>query len=255
MTRRAKAISGKRGLARRAAPAFLLLEMSGPRLFFLLVGLIGVTAPRGFGGLLDELDAADRAKVLGGHQVLLQEEVQGKPWPRVRVYQLVQAAPEEVAAVFVDYNNSKTFVPDLLNSKISKKISPCVMEVDYEVEVPILADEAYTARNELKATGEDSYRISWNLVRALQTKDATGHLRIEPHDEDQAVICYTNLVTPGSAMAGILEKIAIGRMEKTVHSMVRQVEKQKSHNPADLAREVDALREALDSESAANAAP
>ena len=253
MTRRAKAISGKRGLARRAAPAFLLPEMSGLRLFFLLAALVYATAPRGLAGLLDELDAADRAKVLAGHQVLLQEKVAGKPWPRVRVYQLVHAMPEEVAAVFFDYNNSKTFVPDLLHSKISKKISPCVLEVDYEVEVPILADEAYTARNDLKTTEDGGYRVTWNLVRALQTKDATGHLRIEPHGEGEAVICYTNLVTPSSGMAGILEKLAIGRMEKTVRSMVHQVQNQKTQHPADLARQVEALREALAAESAEQA--
>ena len=88
MVRRAKVISGKRGLARLATPAFLLLEMSGFRLFFLLVAVIGATAAKGFAGLLDELDASDRAKVLAGHQVALQEEVEGKPWPRLRIYQL-----------------------------------------------------------------------------------------------------------------------------------------------------------------------
>lgn len=255
MVRGAKAISGKRGLARRAAPAFLLREMSGLRLFFLLVAVVCATAPRASAGLLDELDAADRAKVLAGRQVLLQEEVAGKPWPRVRVYQLVRGTPEEVAAVFFDYDNSKTFVPDLLHSKISKKISPCEMEVDYEVEVPILADEAYTARNRLEAVEGGGYRVSWNLVRALQTKDATGNLRVEPHGESEAVICYTNLVTPSSGMAGILEKIAIARMEKTVEAMVRQVQNQKAHHPKDLARQVEALREALASEAAGTADP
>lgn len=255
MARRAKVISGKRGLARRAAPAFLLPEMSGLRLFFLLAALVCATAPRGWAGLLDELDAADRAKVLAGQQVALQEEVEGKPWPRLRIYQLVKATPVEVAAVFFDYNNSKTFVPDLLHSKISKKISPCVMEVDYEVEVPILADEAYTARNDLKATEGGGFRVTWNLIRALQTKDATGHLRIEPHGEGEAVICYTNLVTPSSGMAGILKKIAIGRMEKTVHAMVIQVQSQKTKHPADLARQVETLREALAAESVSPVAP
>jgi len=35
------------------------------RLFFLLAALVCATAPRGLAGLLDELDAADRAKALG----------------------------------------------------------------------------------------------------------------------------------------------------------------------------------------------
>ena len=228
--------------------------MSGFRLFFLLVA-VGATAAKGFAGLLDELDASDRAKVLAGQQVALQEEVEGKPWPRLRIYQLVRASAEDVAAVFFDYNNSKTFVPDLLHSKISKKISPCVLEVDYEVDVPILADEAYTARNDLKTTEDGGYHVSWNLVRALQTKDATGHLRIDPRGEDESIICYTNLVTPSSGMAGILKKIGISRMKKTVEAMVHQVQNQKAKHPNDLARQVAALREAIASESAGAAAP
>ena len=208
--------------------------MSGSRLFFLLVALFWATAPSGLAGLLDELDAADRAKVLAGQQVLLEEEVAEKPWPRVRVYQLVRATPEEVAAVFFDYDNSKTFVPDLIHSKISKKISPCVLEVDYEVDVPILPDEAYTARNDLEVVEGGGYRVTWNLVRAKQTKDATGHLRVEPHGAGEAVLCYTNLVTPSSGMAGLLKKIAISRMEKTVEAMVSQVQNQKTKHPKDL---------------------
>lgn len=229
--------------------------MSAFRLFSLLAAALVAASPGALGGLLDELNAQDRAAVLSGRQVLLKEPVPGKPWPRVRVYQLVRATPEEVAAVFFDYNNSKEFVPDLLYSKISKKISPCVLEVDYEVDVPILADEAYTARNELQALEGGSYRVTWNLIRALQTKDATGHLRIEPQGAGEAVICYTNLVTPSSGMAGILEKLAIARMEKTVEAMVRQVQNQKTKNPAALARQVEALREAIASESAGTANP
>lgn len=230
--------------------------MSGQRLFFLLsAAVVCLTAHRGLAGLLDELNTADRAKVLSGQQVLLKEEVQGKPWPRVRVYQLVRATPEEVAAVFFDYNNSKTYVPDLLHSRISKRISPCVLEVDYEVDVPILADEAYTARNDLKATEGGGFCVTWNLIRALQTKDATGNLRIEPYGEGDSILCYTNLVTPSSGMAGVLKKLAIARMEKTVESMVRQVQNQKKNHPKDLALQVEALREALASESAGSTAP
>jgi hypothetical protein len=225
------------------------------RLFFLFAAVVCATAPRAAAGLLDELDAANRTNVLSGHQVDFQEEVEGKPWPRLRIYQLLRATPEEVAAVFFDYNNSKTFVPDLLNSKISKKISPCVLEVDYEVNVPIFKDEAYTARNDLKTTEVGGYHVSWNLVRALQTKDATGHIRIDPHGMEESVICYTNLVNPSSGMAEILEKIAISRMKTTVEAMVHQVQNQKTNHPNDLARQVEALREAIAAESASAATP
>jgi len=203
------------------------------------------TAHEGRCGLLDDLNEAQRREVLSGGQVMLQEAVAGKPWPRVRVFQLVRATPEEVAAVFFDYENSKTYIPDLLNSRISKTITPLVLEVDYEVKVPILADEAYTARNELRAIHGGGFHVSWILLRALQTKGAEGNLRIEPHGERDSVIRYTNLVTPGTGMAKVLKTLALARMQKTVQAIVRKVESQKKNHPRDLARQVAALRQAL----------
>lgn len=183
--------------------------------------------------------------MLAGGQVMTQEEIVGKPWPRVRLYQLVRATPEEVAAVFFDYENAKAYIPDLLHSRISKTVTPRVLEVDYEVEVPILADEAYTARNELRAVHGGGFDVSWILIRALQTKSAEGSLLIEPRGDGESIIRYTNLVTPSSGMAKILKTLALARMEKTVAAITRQVESQKKKRPADLARQVAALREAL----------
>lgn len=183
--------------------------------------------------------------MLAGGQVMTQEEIVGKPWPRVRLYQLVRATPEEVAAVFFDYENAKAYIPDLLHSRISKTVTPRVLEVDYEVEVPILADEAYTARNELRAVHGGGFDVSWILIRALQTKSAEGSLLIEPRGDGESIIRYTNLVTPSSGMAKILKTLALARMEKTVAAIARQVESQKKKRPADLARQVAALREAL----------
>ena len=178
--------------------------------------------------------------------IFLEQDFSGKPWPRVRIYKRIKATPEEVAAVFFDYDQAKTFIPDVLESKISKKITPSVMEVDYAVEVPILSDEVYTARNEMKALGE-GYQASWTLLRALQTKAAEGNMLIEPFENGTSVIRYTNLVTPSSGMAKILKFPALSRMQKTVLAIGQKVEQQKSKNPAELAAQVARLREALDS--------
>jgi hypothetical protein len=213
---------------------------------------LGMGLP-GWCGLLDELDAAQRREVLAGGQVMLQETIAAKPWPRIRVFQIVRATPEEVAAVFFDYENSKSYIPDLLHSRISKTITPLVLEVDYEVDVPILADEAYTARNELRAIHGGGFQVSWILLRAIQTKGAEGNLRIEPHGDGHSMICYTNLVTPSSGMAKILKTLALARMQKTVDSIARKVESQEKNHPRDLARQVAALREALASQTAAPA--
>ena len=223
--------------------------MTRVRLFFFSLVVCLAALPAAKASVLDDLTREQRANLEKGDLIVLEQDIPGKPWPRVRIYKKIQATPEQVAAVFFDYNQAKTFIPDVLESRISKKISPGVMEVDYEVDVPILADEAYTARNEMKAL-QDGYQASWTLLRALQTKAAEGNLLIEPFEDGSSVIRYTNLVTPSSGMAKILKLPAMARMQKTVLAIGQKVEQQKSKNPTELAAQVARLRKAMESTAA-----
>lgn len=196
--------------------------------------------------LLADLDKAQLAEVERGRQVLTTQLVEGKPWPRVRLYQKVEnTSPEEVAAVFFNYQNAKSFIPKVIKSDIAREISSCIVEVDYGIDIPILPDEFYTARNSMVADPDGSYCVSWELVKALQTKASEGNLRIEEWGSG-SVIRYTNLVTPGSAMAGLLKIPAIDQMKQTVHAIVRQAEAQKRDYPQKLEKEVQSLQRALE---------
>ena len=197
--------------------------------------------------LLEDLDARQIEEVARGGQVVLLQPVEGNPWPRVRVYQKVDASPQEVAAVFFDYKNAKSYVPNVIKSQVSRQVSPCVAEVDYGIDVPILPDEYYTALNTLTSEAGGGYLVTWSLVRALQTKASAGNLRIERW-KDGAVIRYTNLVTPSSVMARILRSIAIDQMRSTVRAIVARVEKQKGERPEALKEEIRDLESALKKE-------
>jgi hypothetical protein len=206
-------------------------------LIFTLSAALALAGP----GLLGELPADQQAKLRAGEQISLTEAIEGKPWPKIRIYRTVNARPEEVMAVFVDYSLAHEYVPNVLKSTISNRISACTVDVDYALDVPILPDEFYTTRNILSAPGPDAYRVDWKLLRAVQTKDSVGSLRVEPF-ENKAVICYQNLVTPGSSMAGLLKGTAVKQMNQTVAAIAARVEKQRATNPEGLKREVAALR-------------
>lgn len=210
----------------------------------MVLGALAIPAAASF---LAELDGKQLECLARGEQVVVAEEMPGLPWPRVRIYQRVEASPEEVAAVFFDYKNAKTYVPKVIKSDVSRTISPCTLEVDYGIDVPILPDEFYTAKNSVQAIGPDEFLFTWSLVRALQTKASQGSLRIERW-KDAALLSYTNLVTPGSAMAGLLRSPAIDQMKNTVNAIVSQVTKQKKTNPAGLKEQVRNLQEALAAE-------
>jgi len=221
--------------------------MKCPKLSLLLVAIIiGLLAGCSCcqGGLMNELAAGHQSQVKKGEQIAISEVITGKPWPRVKIYRTVDATPEEVAAVFCDFDNAKDYVPNVLKSNVANRVSPSVLDVDYGLNVPILPDEFYTTRNALKSPAPNFYRIDWKLLRAVQTKDSVGCLRIEPF-EGKTLICYENLVTPGSSMAGLLKGKALQQMGETVAAIAARVESQKTSRPEDLKREVEALREML----------
>jgi hypothetical protein len=194
--------------------------------------------------ILSELSSAQKCEVQDGSQVVVTENVEGKPWPRIKVYRLVNARPEQVAAVFFDYESAKSFVPNVIKSEVANRLSACTMDVDYGLDVPIFPDELYTVRNNLRLIDEDSYCIDWKLLRSVLTKDSVGNFRVEPW-EGKAVICYQNLVTPGSNIAVLLRGRAIEQMKETTKALAAHVEKEKSGDPPGLKRQVAALRAAL----------
>lgn len=217
--------------------------MMKPRILgrFVLLAWVSFATSVWAGSVWDDLNPSQRDIVKSGKQLVITEDIPGKPWPRVKVYQIVEASSEEVAAVFTDYNNAKLYTPNILKSEVVQEISSKVKDIDYGVDVPILPDEYYTARNTLSSPQKGIYRIEWKLLRAVQTKDSVGSLNIEPY-EGQSVLCYQNLVTPGSGMAGLLRGKAIEQMRGAVTALVAMVEKEKKNDSAMLDKQVQALR-------------
>jgi hypothetical protein len=204
-----------------------------------------INAPHlGAASILSELSAAQRGQMKDGSQVVITEDIEGKPWPRITVYRLIDASPEQVTAVFFDYESAKTFVPNVIKSQIANKLSACTMDVDYGLDVPIFPDEFYTVRNNLRPVEGNSYCIDWKLLRSVLTKDSVGSVRVEPW-EGKAVIRYENLVTPASNIAVLLRNKAIEQMKETTQALASRVEKEKSADSSELKRQVAALRAAL----------
>jgi hypothetical protein len=203
---------------------------------------LGVLQVRG--DLLKGLTAAQQSSIQAGKQVTVLQDLPGEPWPRVTIYRVIPATPNQVAAVFFDYKNASKYIPKILKSEVSKVHSPSVTDVDYGVSVPILPDEFYTAQNRLTRVAGGGYLISWTLLRAVQTKASVGELRAVPF-EQSTLLRYTILTTPSSGMAGLLRGKAIDMIKDTVAAIAKEVERQKSGDPEGLKKRVEALEAAL----------
>jgi hypothetical protein len=210
----------------------------------LALGLIGLPVVGFASGLSGELSRAQLAEVTGGGQVVMTEDVEGLPWPRIRAYRVVNATPAEVAAVFFDYENAKAFVPNVIKSQIATEHSLCTKDVDYAVDVPILPDETYTCRNVMTSDREGSFCIAWKLLRAKSTKSSEGSFQVEPFG-DRTLMRYQNLVVPGSSFAGLLKHAAVDQLRATVEAIAREAERLRRDDPAKLAKKVAELDAAL----------
>ena len=157
---------------------------------------------------------------------------------------VVDAAPEQVAAVFFDFESAKSFVPNVIKSEISNRISPCTWKW-----ITGSTCQFFPMNSTQSATTCDwSMRIrivfDWKLLRAVMTKDSVGNFRVEPWEGKAAHL----LPEHGHAElkhSGIVAVRAIEQMKETTKALASKVEKEKSANPPGLKRQVAALRAAL----------
>jgi len=209
-----------------------------PLAFFLLAGTLFA------GSLLDELTPEQCAAVERGEQVFLSEPVEGQPWPKARVYQTVKASPIEVLSVFTDYAHAPAFVPSVLKCEVSKQIDPRTVEVDYLIDLPVVADEAYTVRNHMSSAPDGTLAVEWEMLRATTTLASKGGMRIQPYGQG-SIICYANHVTPAGHLAALLRGPAMEKMRRTVQAIVDESLKERVVSPALLAAKVRRTEEAL----------
>ena len=191
-------------------------------LLLLLTILVVAAAPAG-ASVVDELGAADRAKLESGQSVMTTIEKPGATWPEVRIYRKVKATPEGVTDLFLDYENADSFIGNLESAVVEKQPDANTKDVRYTVKLPVLFTISYLVRNRYEKTPE-GYTVHWNLLESLFAKSAVGKLRVEPHG-DMAVICYANHVEPATRLVAGLRGQAMKEASNTVDAIVKEAER------------------------------
>lgn len=173
--------------------------------------------------MIGELCPADLAKLEAGKNVLITIEKPGAIWPEVRIYRKVQATPQGVTDLFLDYENANTFIANLHSAVVEKEPDGNTKDVRYTVKLPVLFTISYLVRNRYEKT-PDGYTVHWNLLESLFAKSAVGKLRVESHG-DTAVICYANHVEPATRLVAGLRGLALKEASKTVDAIVKEAER------------------------------
>ena len=198
------------------------------------------------------LTQAQREQLIAGKELVLDEDVPGKPWPRFTVYRLVQSPPKTVAAVFWNAELDPAYIPNCTAVSILASPKPSTQDVEYTLKMPfVLPDEIYLSRNELRNPSPETYEVNWKVLRSRYTSSCIGNLRIEPHggEGEQSLIRYTNLVEPASKFAVLLRSRAGVQLIESVGALVHQVDKESKRSPELLERQLAKLEAALDRSS------
>jgi hypothetical protein len=194
------------------------------------------------------LTSTQQELLQSGKSLVIEEAVPNNPWPRFIVYRLLKSSTDKVAAVFWDAELDPQYVPNCLSTRMISSPKPTIHVAEYILKMPLfLPNEVYLASNELKSPSPGVYEISWNLLKATYITGSTGTLRVEPQSESetQALIRYSNLVTPGSSIAGLLRSTARSEVVESVDALAKQVESEIQKSPQLLESQLQKMNYAL----------
>ena len=143
----------------------------------------------------------------------------GFVWPQVLVYVLLKHTPAQNMSAFSHFDTHKTFIPDMLESRIVKKISPEQMHVYFEMKIPWPINKStYTTNNVITQEADGSHKLTWNLVKSDMLKSTEGHMKFIPY-EGKTLLEYDTFIVPNSSFAGMFKN----RVETDVENSVKKI--------------------------------
>ncbi len=200
------------------------------------------------------LTPSDTTEIGRGRTVMLQRDVEGAPWPRVRLHRFIDATPEQSVAMLADYAHRRAYLADLKEVNIVRQLDSGRTEVffRYASNVPLVPDVTYTLIDRLHPDQDGTYSIGWTLKSGSRVKRIEGSARFARWTNSASgrvgtLLTYDNYVVPDFRFAavGVVRQKAIAAMRDAVEAIAVEVEREVAHDAPLLQRQVAALRVAL----------
>jgi hypothetical protein len=198
--------------------------------------------------------APEAAEIGHGSVVVIEHDVEGTPWPRVRLYRFIDATPEQSAAMFADYEHQRDYNPDLKEVTIGRRPDSALAEVFYRYasNVAFVSDVTYTVLDRISRDSSGSYLIDWRLLNGTKVKHVEGSARFAPwtnpvSGQRGTLLTYDNYVVPDFRFAslGLVRAKAVGAMRQAVDALAVEAVRERTSDPTRLERQVAALRSIL----------
>ena len=189
-----------------------------------------------------ELTQMELSKLTNKELIIHSKEVPKCPWPEITVFTLIDVSPVEAAALFSNYQDQKTYIPDLIKSDPTRKLADNETVVDFEMRLPWpLASSKYSTGNVLNRLENNQYEICWYLVESDSLIDSKGTVQFIPY-RDKTLLKYQSLIHPDSKLASVFSSRAKGAITKTVQAIVTYIEETKKKDPEKIQDLVNSLR-------------
>lgn len=188
----------------------------------LLIGMLLLSEVQA--DLLDEVPQNDRDELAAGQTVVTSEDVKGAPWPRLKLYRVVNAPPQVLADLFTDYAAAPSYTPGMLAAKVIATNPDGTKDVEYRVKVAVLGSITYSVRNTYIRKG-NSFEVKWTLLRSPLAKASDGSLRIEPYGNGKTLMRYVNLTIPLTSLVSGLKGQALSEAKTTVQAIASEAER------------------------------
>lgn len=174
--------------------------------------------------LLSEVPQNAQDELAQGQLVVKSQNVQGAPWPRLMLYQVIDCPPKVLWDLFNDYSAAPSYTPNLISANVVATNPDGSKDVEYTVKVPIIQKATYTVRNTYSKQG-DMRTVAWTLLKSPLAKSSDGSLRLEPYGKNQTLLCYTNLVVPITNLVAGLKNQALQEAKTTVRAIKTEAER------------------------------
>ena len=191
-----------------------------------------------------DLTPEQQATMNEGKQLLIEENIPGAAWPCFHVYQIINASPCEVTALFWDIYYDIHYIPDCLKVVVNGRPASNIVDATYDLKMPIFPNEVTKVRNEVTALPDGSYRNSWEILSSKYSQSGKGSFLVMPYGKG-SFVCYSNFVVPKSCIAGLLKGSAEQHVKSTVAAIATQSEYEVKFAPAQLAKQIKELNTAL----------
>ena len=166
-----------------------------------------------------EFNPAEKKKLTQGSMIKKVIWKKGYVWPEVKIFILLDKTPADNMNAFSHFENHKTYIPDMMESRIIKKVSPEQLHVYFEMKVPWpIKKSTYVTNNVITQDSDGGHTLTWNLVKADMLKSTDGFMKFSPY-EGKTLLEYVTFIVPNSSFAGMFKN----RVEKDVENSVNKI--------------------------------